>query len=287
MSRPKILIQLDTDRQPSLFDSIVAVDAGVDNLLRYQGVTSHNVVELVHGAIFTRSPDDLWRTAIFVGGSDVGTAEAVLDQIRDTFFGPLRVSVMVDPGGSNTTAAAAVLAATKHVRLAGATVVVLAATGPVGQRVVRLLAREGAIVRACSRSLDRAKAVCESVESKVPGANLTAHSIRSSDEVQSALAGATVVIAAGAAGVELMSLENRLHCPSLEVAIDLNAVPPAGIAGVEVIDKATDRGGIKSYGAIGVGGTKMKIHKSALQLLFETNDRILDAEELFELGRGV
>ena len=89
-----------------------------------------------------RSPDDLWRTAIFLGGSDVGTAEAVLEQIRETFFGPLRVSVMVDPHGANTTAAAAVLAATKHVRLQSATAVVLAATGPVGQRVVRLLRRE-------------------------------------------------------------------------------------------------------------------------------------------------
>ncbi|HEX4148567.1 MAG TPA: methylene-tetrahydromethanopterin dehydrogenase N-terminal domain-containing protein, partial [Pirellulales bacterium] len=132
MSKAKILVQLDTDQQPSLFDSIVALDAGVENLLRYQSVNPHNVTELVHGAIFTRGPDDLWRTAIFLGGSDVRVAESVLAQIRETFFGPLRVSVMIDPAGANTTAAAAVLAAIKHVPLENATAMVLGATGPVG-----------------------------------------------------------------------------------------------------------------------------------------------------------
>ena len=31
----------------------------------------------------------------------------------------------------------------------------------------------------------------------------------------------------------------------------------------------------------------MKIHKAALRALFEANDRILDAEEVFEIGRGL
>ena len=129
----------------------------------YRNVTPHNVTEIVHGAIFTRSPDDLWRTAIFLGGSDVAAAEAVLEQIRQTFFGPLRVSVLIDPAGSNTTAAAAVLAAAKHVPLSNTTVTVLAGTGPVGQRCARLLAREGAIVRVASRNLQRAQAVCDTL----------------------------------------------------------------------------------------------------------------------------
>ncbi len=101
------------------------------------------------------------------------------------------------------------------------------------------------------------------------------------------LDGAQVVIAAGAAGVELLPTSIREQCRALRVAIDLNAVPPAGIAGVEVVDRAGERDGIICYGAIGIGGTKMKIHKAAVQLIFETNDRIMDAEELFELGRGV
>jgi hypothetical protein len=69
------------------------------------------------------------------------------------------------------------------------------------------------------------------------------------------------------------------------VAIDLNAVPPAGLAGIDAMDKAKQRDGVLCYGAIGVGGTKMKIHKAAIQRLFEANDQVLDAEEIFEIGR--
>jgi predicted dinucleotide-binding enzyme len=287
MSKAKILLQFDTDAHPSAFDSIVAIDGGVDNLLTYHGITPHNVTELVHGAIFTRSPDDLWRTAIFVGGSDVAAAEAVLEQIRHTFFGPLRVSVMLDPGGANTTAAAAVLAALRHVPPKGATATVLGGTGPVGQRCARLLAREGATVRVCSRSIGRAEAVCSGLKSRDVDAQVSAHSTRTPQETRAALEGSQIVIAAGAAGVELLDEATRRECTDLKVAIDLNAVPPAGIAGIEVVDRAAERDGLIYYGAIGVGNTKMRIHKNALQLLFEMNDRIMDAEELFELGRGV
>lgn len=287
MSKAKILVQLDTDSHPSLFDSVVAVDSGVDNLLRYHGVTPHNVTNLVHGAIFTRNPDDLWRTAIFLGGSDVTAAEAVLEQIRQTFFGPLRVSVMVDPGGANTTASAAVLAASKHVPLGGATATVLAGTGPVGQRSARLLAGEGASVRVASRNLSRAQAVCDHLAEQFQCTGLTPCSSRTAEETAAALEGSQIVIAAGAAGVELLPESVRTQCKSLRVVVDLNAVPPAGVAGIEVVDRGVERDGVICYGAIGVGNTKMKIHKAALQLLFETNDRVMDAEELYELGRGL
>jgi hypothetical protein len=102
----RVLIQLDCDQQPSTFDAIVAVDAGADVLLRHGGVTVDNVVPLVHGAMFTRGSADLASTAIFIGGSDVAAAGAVADRVRATFFGPVRVGVLVDPTGANTTAAA-------------------------------------------------------------------------------------------------------------------------------------------------------------------------------------
>jgi hypothetical protein len=155
----------------------------------------------------------------------------------------------------------------------------------VGQRAVRLLAREGAAVRAASRSLSRAQAACDLVAAKVPGAKLTAHAWSSDAEIEAALDGAAVVIAAGAASVELLSEPARLAARGLKVAIDLNAVPPAGLAGVDCMDRGTDRHGVACYGAIGVGGTKMKLHKAAIARLFETNDQLLDAEEIFELGR--
>jgi hypothetical protein len=104
-------------------------------------------------------------------------------------------------------------------------------------------------------------------------------------DVAEIVAGCQVIVSAGAAGIELVSAETFQATEGVRVAIDLNAVPPAGVAGIEVQDKATDRGGVICYGAIGVGGTKMKIHKAALKQLFESNDAVLDAEEILEIGR--
>ena len=287
MSKAKILIQLDTDPHPSLFDAVVAVDAGVERLLQYGGVRPDTVRGLVHGAMFTRGGGDLASSAIFIGGSDVAAGEAMLVAVQDTFFGPVRVSVLFDANGANTTAAAAVLAAAKHVDLAGATAVVLGASGPVGSRAVRLLARQGAKVRAGSRSASRAEAVCQSVRVAVPSANLTPVATGSADETRTAMSGASILIAAGAAGAQLVSADLRRDCPGLAVAIDLNAVPPVGLEGVKPTDKAADRDGAICYGALGVGGGKMKIHKEAIRRLFTANDQILDAEEIFALGRDL
>ncbi|HEX4149827.1 MAG TPA: bifunctional NADP-dependent methylenetetrahydromethanopterin dehydrogenase/methylenetetrahydrofolate dehydrogenase, partial [Pirellulales bacterium] len=132
-----------------------------------------------------------------------------------------------------------------------------------------------------------AESVCEAARSAVPEARLSPCAPQTAEQLEHALDGVQVLIAAGAPGIELLPAEVRQRARGLQVAIDLNAVPPAGLEGIEVIDRATDRGGVKCYGAIGVGGTKMRIHKAALQLMFETNDRVLDVEELFELGRGV
>ena len=107
---------------------------------------------LVHGAIFTRGPKDLKHTAIFVGGSEVTAGERLLHEVVRAMlpqFG-LRVSALLDANGANTTAAAAVWDAAQHLDLSNTTALVLAATGPVGQRVVRLLVRQGATVRAAS-----------------------------------------------------------------------------------------------------------------------------------------
>lgn len=285
MAKSKILVQLDSDPHASVFDAVVAIDAGVDRLLQYASVKPPEVRDLVHGAMFTRGPQDLHHTAIFVGGSSVAAGEELLKQVRQCFFGSMRVSVLLDANGANTTAAAAVLAAGRHGDLAGKTATVLAGTGPVGQRAVRLLARQGAAVRVASRSLEKAEQVCKAVAARVPDAKLTPVKTASAPETAEALDGTQVVIAAGAAGVELLPADVRRSCASLAVAIDLNAVPPVGIAGIEVTDKAKERDGVLCYGAIGVGGTKMKIHRAAIERLFSANDLVLDAEEIFEISQ--
>ncbi len=279
-----ILVQLDTDPLPSVFDRVVAVDSGVQHLFSYGGVTPENVTPLVHGCIFTRGPKDLHRTAIFVGGSDVVAGEAVVAAVKAA-LSPFTVSVLLDSNGANTTAAAAVLAAARHLELSSAKSLVLGATGPVGQRVVRLLARQGGHVRVGSRDKAKAEAVCAAVRTHVPNAHLEAVSVRSSADGPAALEGRTLVVAAGAPGVVLLPKKVRDTAKTLKVAIDLNGVPPAGIEGVELFDTAANHDGLLGYGAIGVGNIKMKIHRAAVAKLFTASNLLLDIEEVFALGQ--
>jgi hypothetical protein len=286
MAKPKILIQLDADVHASVFDAVVAVDAGIDHLLQYHSVTPEKIRDLVYGAMFTRGGPDLASTAIFIGGSNVAAGEQLLRKAVGCFFGPMRVSVMMDANGANTTAAAAVLAAAKHLDLSQVRAAVLAGTGPVGQRAARLLARDGAQVRLVSRSLEKATAAAEAIAAAGEAAmSITPLAATTAEETLEAVAHCELVIAAGAAGVELLSASVRSRCPALKVAIDLNAVPPLGIAGVESHDKGTARDGVIGYGALGVGGTKMKIHRAAIQRLFQANDQVLDAEQIYAIGR--
>jgi hypothetical protein len=282
----KILVQLDTDPQPSVFDRVVAVDSGVDFLFTHHGVKADQVQALIHGAIFTRGSKDLKSTAVFVGGGDVLAGEAVLHAVRKSFvpqYG-LSVSVMLDSNGSNTTAAAAVRAASKHMDVGQAKALVLGGTGPVGQRVARLLARQGADVRIGSRSVERAQAVAAAIKQALPEAKVEAAGATKASDGPRALEDRDLIVAAGAAGAMLLPAKTRAAAKNLRVMIDLNAVPPAGIEGVEITDKAVTRDGVVCYGAIGVGDTKMKIHRAAIAQLFERNNLVLDAEEIYDLA---
>lgn len=285
MALSKILLMLDADAQASVFDAIVAIDAGVDQLLRHSTVRPVDVRHLVYGAMFTRGPEQLRNTAVFIGGSDVTAGEALMKSATETFFGATRVSVMLDTGGANTTAAAAVLAARRHVPLRGALVTVLAGTGAVGRRVVRMLASEGARVRVGSRKGVHAEAACDKVSRVVPSADLTPVTVDSPGAALAAIDGAQLVIACGPPGVTLLAAGALTQASSLQAAIDLNAAPPAGIADVKPADAGVVRGKVVCYGALGVGGTKMKIHKAALVRLFTTNDLVLDADEIYGLGK--
>jgi len=288
----KILLQLDTDSRASSFDSVVAVDSGVDVLLCHANVTPESVVDIVYGAIFTRPAKHLSSTAIFVGGSKVAAGEEVMDKIVETFFGNHRVSVMLDSSGANTTAAAAVVAAMRHFGagdepLAGKSAVVLGATGPVGRRVVRLLASSGANVVVGSRSQERAQEVAGEISAAVEGSqSITGAATGEASELAAAMDGAELVIATGGPGVCLLGEEARKACSSLQVAIDLNAVPPEGVEGVGGAVSGEELDGVICYGALGVGGIKMKIHRSCVSSLFDSNDRVLDADEMLAVGRS-
>ena len=279
----RILLQLDTDAHPSVFDAVVATDAGAEVLLRHGNVEAADVRDLVYGLMFTRGGEDLARSAVFVGGGDVAAADIVFDQVRDAFFGPVRVSVMADPSGANTTAAAAVHLAQQHIDLATSSVAVLAATGPVGRRVARLLLRCGARTFVTSRSLERATALVDQLPTESASGKAEPVETASPDQLRNLIAGVDAVVAAGTTGVCLLP-KSVWQTASLKLMVDLNAVPPLGIEGIQADDRAARYGDTIAYGALGVGRLKMKIHKAAIRRLFERNDQVFDVDALFELA---
>lgn len=284
-----LLVQLDTDPQPSLFDRIVALDAGAEEVLSYSQVTVAQVQSLVHGAIFTRGPKDLQRTALYFGGSQVPLAEQLFADARKHLipqFG-LSVSMMLDPNGSSTTAAAAVRCASRHLTLANTSAMVLGA-GPVGQRAARLLASLNATVTLADVDGKRLEEATASILLRHPHASITPFPVDASTTHLHHACQPSLLIAAGPAGKVVFPkryLEDSYEAfANLKVMIDLNAVPPSGIEGVDVMDAGQSRNGIACYGALGVGNLKMKIHKAAIASLFTSNTYRLDIEEIFELS---
>ncbi len=280
----KLLLQLDTSRHPSVFDRVVALDAGADDIMSYGGVAPGDVRDLVHGCIFTRGPKDLRNTAIFIGGTDMTAGELLLDAVRQAFFGPMRVSVMLDSNGSNTTAVAAVAkleqaAGTLH----GRTAVVTAGTGPVGARAAGLLARAGAQVTVTSRRAQAPDFVA-GLQQRFGGA-IRAVTMQGAADAKPVLEGAALLLNAGPAGVQMVARDAWAGRPELTCAADINAVPPAGIEGIEVRDDGVTRDGVVVFGALGVGGLKMKIHKACIERLFVRNDAVFDVETIAEVAR--
>ncbi|MBE0438728.1 MAG: methylenetetrahydrofolate dehydrogenase [Gammaproteobacteria bacterium] len=282
----KLLLHLDTDLVPSAFDQAVAYDAGVDNIMAYGGVTRDNVTPHVHGMIFTRGGKNLKNSAIFIGGSNVPASELVGTAVKKAFFGPIRVSVMLDPNGSNTTAAAIARKVMHNYDITGKKVVILGA-GPVGQRSALYFLKEGAAeVIITSRSLARAKAITDQMK-EAYDVDVTPGQSRSDECVETLLKDAHVAIATGPAGVCILPKSAWEASDTLEVIADVNAVPPLGVEGMEVMDNGTEKNGKRLYGAIAIGNFKMKVHRGAVSSLFESNDQFLDETTIYDIASKI
>jgi hypothetical protein len=280
----KLLFQLDTDPVANTFDTVVAYDGGADHVTVHGGLTPKNVGKMVDGAIFTRAPKSKRNTALFVTGSDMAEGEALLNAIRNHFFDDFRVSVMLDSNGSNTTAAAAVAFARKHLEIKGKRAVILAGTGPVGQRAALMLAKEGAEVVITSRKLQRAEGACESLARRF-GVELEAVAATDNASMNAVLDGANILIATGAAGVQLIAPIQWQTISGLEIVIDANATPPLGIDGIEMTDRGTERSGKVCYGALGFGGFKLEIQRACIAKLFESTENVFDALEIYTIAK--
>jgi hypothetical protein len=280
----KLLFLFDTDPYPSVFDTVVGYDGGADRVTGYANVTPDNVGTLVDGTIFTRGGKDKQNTAIFVGGGDMAKGEALLKAVQKKFFGPFRVSVMLDPNGSNTTAAAGVALLAKATKLKGKKAIVLAGTGPVGMRASALLAQEGAEVSLTSRVKERAEKAVQAIEARF---GVKVKPVQGADEASRAkdLEGAQIVFAAGAIGIELVKASHWEKNPTIEAVADVNAQPPLGLEGIEATDKGKQRDGVICFGALGIGGLKLKLHRGCIKQLFESSEGVLDAEKIYTLAK--
>lgn len=280
----KLLYQFDTDPHPAVFDNVVAYDGGADHVTAYGGITPANVGGLVDGAIFTRAPKDKKNTAIFVGGSNMADGEALFKAVRKKFFANFRVSVMLDSNGSNTTAAAGVAWLAHGRSLAGKRAVVLAGTGPVGQRAAVMLAKEGARVAITSRTLERAQAAARAIAERF---KIEVDAIEADDNAARARAieGANLVFATGAAGVALLDESAWKDHPQLELLSDANATPTLGIEGIDMMDKGAQRHGKTVFGAIGFGALKIALHRACIARMFEQQDLVLDGEEIYAIAK--
>jgi hypothetical protein len=284
----RILLQLDTEEHPSPFDAIVAHDADVDVLLSHGNVKREDARALAQDAFFTRGPDDLKNTAIWVGGKQVAAGEEVFAEVQKAFFGPFKVSVMLDSNGCNTTAATTIARIAKSYDLDGKRAAVLG-LGSVGLRSAILLQKEGCEVVVAPlpadlfdddrpyrrpRGLDAAEKL--GLDTREP---------KDRSELEAVLDGVQVVLAAGPAGVEVLREDFWSKHPSIELLADYNAADPLGIEGTKADDDLVDYDGKLVLGALAIGGPKMKVHKTCIRRMFESNDKVFDTDTVYEVAK--
>jgi methylene-tetrahydromethanopterin dehydrogenase len=296
MGKPYILHMLTTAKNLSPFDVNMAMDAGWVSAVPYINVELGEVQALVQDAIFSRSAKNLKRTAIFIGGRDTKQAMDMLKAAKKAMVPPFEISVFADPSGAFTTAAgmmAAVereLAAKFHTGLAGKTMLALGGTGPVGQAAAVIAAKAGANVRIIGRQLEKAQQIADLCNHEFGDGSINILAGADADKAEY-IKNADIVVATGAAGIELLSAELVSSAPQLKVAADVNAVPPAGIAGVDAYQNGTaiigSNSGAVGIGALAIGNIKYQAQNRLLKQMIETEKPVyLHFEHAFDVARA-
>jgi methylene-tetrahydromethanopterin dehydrogenase len=276
VTSPYLLFYLDTDVKASPFDICMAYDVGYDAVIPYENVTPEDATTIVQDALLSRGPKGVKHTAFLIGGKNAERAEAVFKAARDAMFPPFKTSIIVDPAGAYTTAAAMVAKAESAVsisklgELKDKTCAILG-TGAVGQIASVLLAKIGCNVMIVSLNPKRlnGKEHAENIanllakDHGVQVQGIFAPTPASKIEV---LKKADVVMCAGIKGVRLVDKDMLNELKNIKVLLDINAVPPFGVEGIELKDDMKEMmPGIFTIGALTVGNLKHKVEKEILK----------------------
>jgi methylene-tetrahydromethanopterin dehydrogenase len=296
MERPYILHMFTPGKQMSPFDINMAADAGYQIIVPYADAGLDAVTGLTQDTIFSRGPKGAARTGIFIGGRDALLAADMLERAKSAMVKPFVVSLMADPSGAYTTAAAMIACVESALRkaasagLADKRVLIFGGTGPVGRIAAVLAALAGAQVQLSSRSGTEAAQQAASETGQRFDATLHGVSGRDRAAVHASLAAAEVVLCCAAAGVQVLGSDDLASAPRLLVAADLNAVPPEGIAGVGVMDNAKPIAGTKALGigALMVGNVKYQTqHRLLVQMREAEKAVVLGFAEALTTARAV
>ena len=295
MERPFILHMFTPGRQMSPFDINMAADAGYQIIVPYCDVGADAIAGLTQDTIFSRGPKGVARTGIFIGGRDALLAADMLERSKAAMVKPFVVSLMADPSGAYTTAAAMVACVETALRhhhaagLEGQRVVILGGTGPVGRIAGVIAAQAGAEVFLSSRNgIDVAEEAAKLTGQRF---GVTLHGLSGGDPaaVRASIASADVLLACAAAGVQVVSADALTFAKRLKVAADVNAVPPEGIAGVGVMDDAAPLAGTSAVGigALAVGNVKYQTqHRLLVQMQQAERALVLSFPEAFAVARA-
>jgi methylene-tetrahydromethanopterin dehydrogenase len=290
-----ILHMLSPLKHMSPFDVNMALDAGYDSVTPYINVSLDDIMPLVQDAMFSRSPRDAVRTAVFIGGKDAILALDMIDKAKQALLKPFEISVFADPAGSFTTAAAMVacvekvLKEKKHRSLSGTKIIVYGATGVVGFSSAVIAALEGAkVTLAGYDGPNRVEKAAGEIKKRF-GVSVDFADASTHEKVLAALVASEIALCAGRAGVQILSAGDIKKATGLLVSADVNAVPPLGIEGVDLHDNGKELpGGSLGIGALAIGNVKYQT-ESQLFKKMATSDKALclDFRDAFKLARDL
>ena len=288
-----ILHMLTPLKHMSPFDVNMAVDAGFETLVTYTGVDLADVTSLTQDSIFSRAPEDGVRTGIFIGGKNAEDALDMMDRAKKAFVPPFANHVFADPAGSFTTGAAMVAEIARALKarfgtdLKGKRLVIFGGAGVVAYVAAVIGALEGAhAVLVGHDGEERVSKIAFTMKWRF-GIEVGAVDGSTPEARRAAIADADLILSAGPAGIPILSAEDLESAPKLLVASDVNAVPPAGIAGIDVnardVPLPTGRG--VGIGALSVGNVKYQTQVRLFRRMLESDQPLaLDFRDAYALA---